>query len=183
MNLAHTYRRRLRERALDQHGYVTTRDAEMLGVPPVELRKLAARGGLDRVGRGVYRFDDVPVGGLDQFMEAVLLAGRDAYLTHDAVLAVHDLGLVNPRRIRIGTPHRVRAQLPDHIELVRRDLDPGELTVVEGVPATTVARALFDARGLVMGERLIDAARTAERRGLLRRREARDVLTTLGAVA
>ncbi len=44
--LAQTYRRRLHERALDQYGYVTTRDAAELGVPPVEVRKIAARGGL-----------------------------------------------------------------------------------------------------------------------------------------
>jgi hypothetical protein len=43
MELADTYRRRLRERALDQYGYVTTGDATDLGVPPVELRKLAGR--------------------------------------------------------------------------------------------------------------------------------------------
>ena len=30
----------------------------------------------------------------------MLRVGADSYLTHDAVLALHDLGLVNPRRIR-----------------------------------------------------------------------------------
>ena len=45
MALADTYRRRLRDRALDQYGYVTTRDAADVGVPAVELRKIAQRGG------------------------------------------------------------------------------------------------------------------------------------------
>ena len=35
MALAHTYRRTLRERALEQYGYVSTADAVALGVPPV----------------------------------------------------------------------------------------------------------------------------------------------------
>ena len=180
MPLANTYRRQLREVALDQYGYITTRDAEDLGVPPVELRKLAARGGIEHVGRGLYRFEDIPKTAGDQYMEAVLLVGNDAYLTHDAVLDLHELGLVNPRRIRVGTPHRVRTRLPDHIEMIRRNLDPEDLTSVEGIPTTTVARALLDCRDLMMGERLAEAARTAAARGLLRRREARETLKMLG---
>lgn len=183
MALADTYRRRLYDRALDQYGYVTTQDAESVGVPPVELRKIAARGGLDHVGYGVYRFADVPQTGRDQYMEAVLRVGPDAYLTRDAVLALHDLGLVNPRRIRVGTPRRARGHLPDHIEVVRELLDPADLTAYEGIPSATVARALLDCRGTVMDERLLGAAREAARQGLLRKSEARRVLAALGAAA
>lgn len=182
MPLADTYRRRLYEAALDQYGYVTTRNAEELGVPAVELRKLAARGGISHVAYGLYRLDDVPPTGRDQLMEAVLRVGPDAYLTHDAVLDLHGLGLVNPRRMRVGTPHRVRTHVPRHIEVIRRTLDPDELTVYEGIPSATVARALLDCRGLVMDERLVEAARTAARLGLLRRSEAAPVLAALAGV-
>lgn len=81
MALADTYRRRLHESALDQYGLVTTRAATELGVPPVELRKIAGRGGLDHVAYGLYRFADIPRTDRDQFMEAVLPIGPDAYLT------------------------------------------------------------------------------------------------------
>ena len=47
-----SYRSTLREFAQEQHGYVTTRDARALGVPPIELRKLAGRGALTNVARG-----------------------------------------------------------------------------------------------------------------------------------
>jgi len=40
------YRQIVGEIALDQYGYVSTRDAADAGVPAVELRKLAARGAL-----------------------------------------------------------------------------------------------------------------------------------------
>jgi len=183
MVLANTYRRQLRERALDQYGYITTRDAGDLGVPTVEVRKIAERGGLDHVAHGVYRFDDVPRTGRDEFMEAVLRVGPDAFLIDDAVLALHDLGLVNPRRIRVGTPTRVRLRLPASIEVVRRRLAPRELTAYEGIPSATVARALLDCRGLVMDERLADAVREAARRGLLPRRDADRVLAELGVAA
>jgi predicted transcriptional regulator of viral defense system len=176
-----TYRRRLRERALDQYGYVTTRDARELGVPPVELRKLYQRGGLEHVAHGLYRFDDVPRTSRDQFMEAVLRVGADAFLVGDAVLALHDLALVNPRRIRVATPGRERHRLPATVTVERRDVPRSERTVYEGVPATTIARALLDSRGTVMPERLIEAAREAARTGLLRRGEAERVLDELGA--
>ena len=183
MVLANTNRRRLHERALDQYGYITTRDAHDLGIPAVELRKIAQRGGVDHVAYGLYRFDSVPRTGRDQLMEAVLRVGPDAYLTHDAVLALHDLGLVNPRLIRVGTPRRARPHLPGFIEVVHQRVDPAELTDYEGIPSVIVARALLDCRGLVMVDRLLDATQEAARRGLIRRSDTGRVLTELGAAA
>ncbi len=178
--LVDTYRRRLAAHAADQYGYVTTRDATELEIPAVELPKLAATGGLAHVAYGLWRFDDQPKTGRDQFMEAVLRVGADAYLTHDAVLAFHELAQVNPRRIRIGTPHRARARVPDFVEVVRQQIDPADLIVYEGVPSATVARALIDCRDMIMRDRLLDAVTTARRTGLLRTREVQRVLDAIG---
>lgn len=180
MALANTYRRRLRQRALGQYGFVTTRDAQELGVPAAELPNLKRRGGIERISHGVYRFDDIPRTAKDQFMEAVLCAGPDAYLTGDAVLAFHDLAHVNPRRIRVATPHRHRRSLPDFIEVLPGTVDGAERTRYEGIPATTVARALRDCQGVVMPDRLADAAKEAARIGLLRRNEAIAIVAELG---
>lgn len=158
----------------------TPTDAEALGIPAIELRKIAQRGGLDHIGYGLYRFTDVPTTDLDQFMQAVLRCGPGAYLTHDAVLAFHELALVNPRRIRVGTPHRVRRDLPDSIELIRRDVEPADLTTFEGIPSTTVRRALLDCRHIIMSDRLLDAAREAGRRGLVPRRQRDALIDELG---
>lgn len=167
-----TYRRRLRERALDQYGYVTTDDAEDLGVPAVELRKLHHRGGLEHVGHGLYRFDDVPTTSRDEFMEAVLRVGRDALLAGDAVLALHDLGFAHPRRIRVATPRRVRRRLPAFITVERRVVPPGRRTRYEGIPAMTVAEAIRESRGRLMHERLRNAVTQATEAGLINSAEA-----------
>lgn len=142
-------------------------------MPAVELRKLAARGALAHIARGLYRIADplLPATPRDQFAEAVLRVGADADLTHDAVLSLHGLALVNPRHIRVATPHRVRADLPGHIRLIQRELPAETLTIYEGIPCTTVVQALVDCRGLVMAERLYQAARQAHREGLLTTRE------------
>lgn len=168
-----TYRELLRDVAREQYGLVTTGDADEVGVPAVELRKLTARGALAHRGHGVYRYLDTPTTERDQFAEAVLLVGRDAYLTHDAVLALNGLALVNPRQIRVGTPHRVRTALPRFVQVVHRRLPEDLITQYEGIRATTVAQALVDCRGLVMPERLVQAANEARREGLLTQREAR----------
>lgn len=162
-----TYRDKVRDIALDQYGYVTTKDAADWDIPSIELRKLAARGALTNVSYGLYRFNEVAAGPHDQFAEALLRVGKGAYLTGDAVLALHDLAQVNPRRIRVGTRARTRARLPSYIEVVDQDVPEEELTTYEGLRCTTVARALLDCRGLVMRERLRDGAREAWRKGLL----------------
>jgi predicted transcriptional regulator of viral defense system len=180
--LVTTYRRRLYERALERYGFITTRDADELGVPPVELAKIAQRGGLEHVAYGLYRFPEIPRTERDQFMEAVLRVGPDAYLTHDAVLAFNNLGLVNPRRIRVATPRRARPRVPDYIEIVNRQLDPSRLTTYEGVPATTVAQALLDCRQMIMTDRLLDAVKVAASNGLLTRQQVREVTAELEVV-
>ncbi|HEU5477631.1 MAG TPA: type IV toxin-antitoxin system AbiEi family antitoxin domain-containing protein [Gaiellaceae bacterium] len=172
MALKATYRRRLHERALDQYGYVTTRDADDLGVPPVELRKLHQRGGLEHVGQGLYRFEDIPPTARDGFMEAVLRVGEGALLAGDAVLALHELGSAHPRRVRVATPRRVRRRLPPFIEVEQRDVPPAMRTMYEGIPAMTVAEAIRDCRGMLMPERLVDAVVEAVRAGLIRKAEA-----------
>jgi predicted transcriptional regulator of viral defense system len=165
------YRQTVREIALDQYGYVTTRDAAEVGVPAVELRKLAARGALTNVAYGLYRLTDARPTEYDQFAEALLRVGDGAYLRGDAVLALHQLALANPRRIRVGAPRRVRATLPAFVDLREEEMPEEDLTVYEGLRSTTVARALFDCRGQVMTERLLDAAKQAKAEGLLTGRE------------
>lgn len=165
------YRQTVREIALDQYGYVTTRDAADVGVPAVELRKLAARGALTNVAYGLYRLADTRPTEYDQFAEALLRVGDGAYLRGDAVLALHQLALVNPRRIRVGVPRRVRTALPEFIDLHEEEIPEADLTVYEGLRSTTVARALVDCRGQVMAERLLDGAKEAKAEGLLTARE------------
>ena len=157
----------LYEVALGQNGYITSADAVELGIDHIWLVQRATRKGLTRISRGLYRFDAMPVSSTDEFMEAVLRVGPEAYLSHDAVLALHSLALVNPKRIRIGTPRRSRRKQPVTIEVIRRKLPPEDLTVYEGIPSATVRRALLDCAPMIMTDRLLDAVENALASGLL----------------
>jgi predicted transcriptional regulator of viral defense system len=162
-----TYRQRAWDIAIDQYGYITTGEATEAGIPPGELAKLAGRGRLRNVARGIYHFDDMPTNKLDQFYEAVLRVGKDAFLTGDAVLALHDLALVNPRRIKVGTRRRHRRELPPWINMVKATAEPSDIVMFEGIPTLKVAQAIREARNYVMHQRLIDALPAAQLEGLI----------------
>ncbi len=160
--------------AYDNYGYVTIKDATDAGVPAVELPKLAARGGLTNVAYGLYRVPDVPPTRFDQFAEALLRVGEDAYLHGESVLALFGLADVNPRRIKVAVPRRVRAKLPSFIELTHVPIAP-RTTVYEGLASQPVAEAILECRGRIETERLLDAAGKARREGLLTTTEWRQV--------
>ena len=175
------YRTALYKIAEDHHGYVTTALAQAAGVPSVEVRKIAARGGMTNITRGLYRVDGIDGGDHAAYAEAVLRVGDDAHLVGDSVLAFHDLAFVNPRHITVGTPRRVRRDLPSHIRLVHSRINPEDLTDYDGVASTTIERAIRDSIGSVMAERLADATRRAAADGLLRRWVVGPLLQEIGA--
>jgi hypothetical protein len=178
-----SYRSLVYKVADDHHGLVTTAMAKQAGVPPVEVRKLAARGGLSHLARGLYRVDGIDGGDRAPFAEAVLRVGDGALLVGESVLAFHDLGLVNPRRIAVGTSRRVRRDLPDHIRVVRTDPDPSDVTEYDGVRSLTVERALRDSIGSIMPERLIGAVEHAADEGLIRRQVRATLVDEIEAAA
>ncbi len=177
------YRTALYKVAEDHHGYVTTSLAEAAGVPPVEVRKLASRGGMTNIARGLYRVDGIDGGDHAAYAEAVLRVGEDAHLVGESVLAFHDLAFVNPQHITVGTPRRVRRDLPPHIRLVHCKADKADLTNYDGVASMTVERAIRDSIGSVMAERLADATRRAADEGLLRRSVVGTLLAEIGSAA
>ncbi len=160
------YRDVVREIAPDNYGYVTTRDAVDAGVPAVELPKLAARGGLENVAYGLYRVPDFPPTPFDQFAEALLRVGKGAYLHGESVLTLFGLADVNPRRIKVAVPRRVRTKLPPFIELTQVP-DGARTTFYEGLVSQPVAEAILECRGHIETERLLDAAKQARNEGLL----------------
>lgn len=170
MRMEPTYRDIVREIALDQYGYVTTRQAADAGVPAVELPKLAARGGLENVAYGLYRLTDAPITHLAQFAEALLRAGEGSYLHGDSVLALFGLADVNPRRIRVAVRKRTRPRLPPFIDLTFVK-DAVVTTQYDGLESQRVAEAILECRGHIEASRLVEAAQEARKEGLLTTKE------------
>lgn len=153
------------EIAADNYGLVTAAQAREIGVTKTELSRWVANGRLDRRGRGVYKLVKYIPTELDAYAEAVALVGDGSFLIGDAVLAMHGLALVNPKRLRVGTPERIRKSLPEWVAPVT--VKGKATTRYEGIPSQTVAEAILDCRGSVMPERLKSAADDARERGLM----------------
>lgn len=172
-----TYRQDLWTIAAEQHGIVTTRQAEDIGVPSVEMRKLTARGALTRVGHGVYRHTGVPSDQWTELTATLANVSEDAFLEGDTVLAMFNLALVNPSKIFVGTPRRRRTEPPPHtVVTFRPQVGGSDLTTYEGLRCVTVRRALIDGIPHLLGERALNAVTEAQRRGLINDIEAAEIL-------
>jgi predicted transcriptional regulator of viral defense system len=132
------------ERAVDQHGLVTTDDARELGLDPAQLRLLAARGKLEHAGRGVYRVVALPVDDLLPYAEAVAWAHGPAAISHESALAMRGLGDFNPTRVDLTIDPRYfpRRPVPRALRLWRDPLPAGDVDVVDGIPVAKVYTAL-----------------------------------------
>ena len=157
------------EIAADNYGLLTVAEARNAGVTKTELSRWVANGRLERRGRGVYKLVKYIPTDLDAYAEAVALVGDGSFLLGDAVLAMHGLALVNPKRLRVGTPERIRKKLPEWVAPVT--VKGKATTRYEGIPSQTVAEAILDCRGRVMLERLRSAADDARERGLVSKAE------------
>jgi predicted transcriptional regulator of viral defense system len=163
-------RKRLWEVALDQSGYVTSEDARELGIPVVELGKLAYHGRLERVAYGIYRFDELPVTPVDSYQLAVLWAGGRAVLSHDTALDLYELCDINPSKIHLTVPPGYRPRRKGgQLYLVHHEhLASDAIGRVEGVPAVKPRIAIAQCiRGEVPSRLLNQAIDTARARGLI----------------
>jgi predicted transcriptional regulator of viral defense system len=173
---------RLVELAAEQHSYVTTRDAREIGVDPVQLRLLTARGRLEHTGRGVYRVAVLPRGEHDDLAAAVAWTLGRGIVSHESALALHALAYVNPSRIHLTVPrdNHPRAVGGELYRLHRRDLQSTDVTSVDDIPVTTVARTIKDC--LATGTdpyQLRTAIERAETEGTLRRGPAAELRAAL----
>lgn len=167
--------------AVRQHGYVTTAQAREHGVDRHALKKMANRGNLERVSRGLYRVPSLPYSEFSDYMEAVLWPeGETGVVSHESALSLFKLSDVSPDRVHITLPtgYRIRRrQIPRRFSVHYADLESREVDSLEGVPVTTPERALRDCHEAGTGARLLrQAIEEAEREGYLSPAAAVDFL-------
>ncbi|MCL1830989.1 MAG: type IV toxin-antitoxin system AbiEi family antitoxin domain-containing protein, partial [Oscillospiraceae bacterium] len=105
------------EYAADNYGLITSTEAKKLGIPNVEIVKLAHRGRLHHIGHGVYRIAQYIPTEYDKYAEAVVIVSNGAVIYGESVLAMHGLGHVNPSKITVAAKSRIRKKLPEYIKV------------------------------------------------------------------
>lgn len=161
-----TYYEEIYDIAADDYGLISSATAKKMGVPIIELVKLAERGRLIRIGYGQYRLARYTPSSLDVYAQAVAVVGEGAYLYGESVIAMHNLAPTNPKFLYVATPKRVRKSLPNHIVVVRRNFDE-EIKNYEGIPSQNVFDAIKSCKGVIMPDRLRDATHRARQTGLI----------------
>lgn len=137
--------------AVEQYGYVTIRGAKELGIDENAVRMIAARGGLERAGHGVYRFPQLPTTAHDPYMLAVLWGGDQVCLSHDTALAVYEVCDINPDRIHLTVPtaRRIRRRGGELYEVHHQDLTADQVGWWQAIPTVTLPTAI--AQGIDSG--------------------------------
>lgn len=165
--------------AADQHGYATTSQARDRNVSSDALRKMASRGVLERVSRGVYRVPTFPPSPYAEYMEASLWpAGVRGVISHQSALALYGLSDVSPAAMHITVPRdfRVRRKIPGHLVVHHAELRDQDVTLFEGIPTTTARRTIEDCHRAHLGSALLrQALEQAEREGYLNRRQTTEL--------
>jgi predicted transcriptional regulator of viral defense system len=136
---------RLREVALDQHGFVTTAQAVDEGVSHAELSMMVARGRLEHVAHGVYRVPQVATTEFDQYRLAVLWTGTpEACLSHDTALVAWEVSEINPDRIHltVACHRRIRRSGGGLYVVHHQDLAARQVTWWQGIPTVKVPTAI-----------------------------------------
>ena len=173
-----SYRSRIYDLLGDKHGVVTIKMAAEAGVPAVELRKIASRGGLERVGRGAYRIPFAPMDGFSSASEALAMVGPGSYVVGEYVLAMNNLGVFNPRVVEVASPFRVRRNLPEQVRLVPSVADV-QIVRYAGIPCESVYSVLKGFVGSVSQSRLRATADQALKMELLSANEYTEIIAKL----
>lgn len=129
-----------------QQGVVRARDLKSEGLPPRYLRRLAERGRLKRVGRGLYRHPDAPV---SENHSLALTSARypDVVVCLLSALQFHELTTQMPRKVWIAREKGDWSPQasPTQLEIVRMSGDSFTEGVqtkeVEGIPVQVFSPA------------------------------------------
>jgi predicted transcriptional regulator of viral defense system len=133
--------RRLAER---QHGVVSLSQLLSLGLSRSAVAKRARAGRLTRIHRGVYAVGHARLTRRGRWMAAVLAYGPGAVLSHRSAAALHGIRPDNRPNIDVTVPGRSARARPG-IDVHRSaSLHADDLTEVDGIPCTSVARTILD---------------------------------------
>jgi Protein of unknown function (DUF559)/Transcriptional regulator, AbiEi antitoxin len=127
-----------------QHALITLPQLQLHGLGKAAVAKRAKDGRLYRVHRGVYAVGRPHLTQHGHWMAAVLAYGPQAVLSHRSAAALHGLRPDNRAKSDVTVPRpsaRSRPGIDVHTSLT---LTAADVTTVDGIPCTTVARTLVD---------------------------------------
>lgn len=160
-----------------QHGPIARRQLLALGVSATVIDHRVRKRRLLALYRGVYVAGHRRLTRKGYWSGAVLACGPDAALSHWDATTLHDLLPAGSRRlIDVTVAARGRRGHPGIRLHWVRSLHPDDVTVVDGIPVTTVARTLLDLAEVARPDQLERAVEQAIRIGTFDLNELKRVM-------
>jgi predicted transcriptional regulator of viral defense system len=166
--------RRLAER---QHGVVSLSQLQFLGLSARAVRNRVATGRLTRIHRGVYAVGHGRLTLRGHWMAAVLAYGPNAVLSHHSAAALHGIRPDNRPKTDVTVPGRSARSRPRIDVHASTTLAAADVTTIDGIPCTSVARTLLDLAEVVDRRGVEKAVDQAEVRQIFDLRAVREVLS------
>jgi hypothetical protein len=133
-----------------------------LGFGEGAIKYRVAIGRLHRVHVGVYAVGHTKLDWRGVLMAAVLACGPKAVLSHRSAARLWGIRANSRRDVDVTVPGRgLRRRRGIHPHAVR-SLDPRDVTVIDGIPVTTLARTLLDLAEVAPKDHVIRAMTEAE---------------------
>jgi hypothetical protein len=149
--------------AESQHGVMSLAQLVGLGLSESAVHKRAAAGRLFRIHQGVYALAPRSLISREgHWMAAVLAGGAEAFLSHRSNAVLYELRSRGGRLIDITVPGRSRGHHDGLFIHRSTTLSPADVTTVDGIPCTTVARTLLDLAAVLPRRAIERAADQAE---------------------
>jgi hypothetical protein len=165
---------RLAER---QHGVVSLSQLQFFGLSSRAVRDRVAAGRLTRIHRGVYAVGHGRLTLRGYWMAAVLAYGPTAVLSHRSAAALHGIRPDNRPKTDVTVPSpsaRPRRGIAVHRSTTLTDAD---VTEIDGIPCTSLARTLLDLAEAVDERGVTKAIDQAEVLGIFDLRAVEEVLS------
>lgn len=144
----------------EQHGVVSRAQLLDAGLSASAIKRWVGAGRLIALHRGVYAVGHARLTRDGHRVAALRAAGTRAALSHREAAAVHALLPSAGARVELTIPGRRNVS---GVSVHRAGLDSADVTQVDGLPVTTVARTLVDLAGVLPRDRLRKALDEAER--------------------
>jgi predicted transcriptional regulator of viral defense system len=153
--------------AESQAGYFTAAQARKVGFTWERLSQNVQAGEFLRVAQGVYRLVHFPGSPFEDLFIAWLKAGPNSVISHESALVVYNLSDVLPGEVHVILPRTASRRHPG-IRMHTNRLKPEDISSLEGLPITSVARTIVDVTTSHLAEEQVrQAIHEALTRGLV----------------
>lgn len=159
-----------------QSGYFTTAQAKQQSVSPATLTRFANAGVIERIQRGVYRMTAAPSNEFEYetIFTTWLSTAPDKHATERISYNPHEVIAAGPLALKLHDDAILHLDRYDFVSATRRQsknakihyrqryLTRDEVTVVRGIPAMTIERAIADLVELNVDLSTIEAVAEAQ---------------------